>query len=47
MRIAKFLAERIRPAIHRDRRPLAIEAWEVPGEPVPFTDAVRQNFEPF
>ncbi len=46
-RIARFVLERIEPAIYRDRQPVVVEAWEVPDEPVSFADAVRQTFVPF
>ena len=46
-RIARFVSERIEPAIYRDRRPLTIKAWEVPGEPVPFARARAATYEPF
>lgn len=46
-RITRFLGERIMPAVFAERLPLALSAWEVPDEPVPFADAVRQRFEPF
>ncbi|MGA0566989.1 alpha-mannosidase [Rathayibacter sp. KR2-224] len=45
-RINRFLAERIVPAIYRERIPLTVTAWEVPDEPVPFTDAVQEQFAP-
>ncbi|MBC7760592.1 MAG: alpha-mannosidase, partial [Candidatus Saccharibacteria bacterium] len=46
-RIARFVSERIEPAIYRDRRPLTIEAWEVPDEPVPFSEARTATYRPF
>ena len=46
-RIDRFLTERLRPALYRATAPLRVEAWEVPDEPVPFAEAVRQQFEPF
>ena len=46
-RIARFVSERIEPAIYRDRRPLTIEAWEVPDEPVPFSEARAATYRPF
>ena len=46
-RIARFVSERIEPAIYRDRRPLTITAWEVPGEPVPFSEARAATYRPF
>lgn len=46
-RITRFTRERLVPAVHRDHLPLTVSAWEVPGEPVPFAEAVRQEFTPF
>ncbi|HAM25581.1 MAG TPA: alpha-mannosidase [Microbacteriaceae bacterium] len=46
-RIARFVDERITPAIYPTTRPLDLAAWEVPDEPVPFAEAVGQSFEPF
>ena len=47
LRISRFVRERLRPAINRVTTPLTIEAWDAPGEPVPFADAVGQDFTPF
>ncbi|HWU45599.1 MAG TPA: glycoside hydrolase family 38 C-terminal domain-containing protein [Humibacter sp.] len=47
MRVARFVGERIQPALYRASVPLTVTAWEVPDEPVPFTDAVAATFEPF
>jgi alpha-mannosidase len=46
-RIARFVRERLVPAMYRERVPLEVSAWTAPGEPVPFADAVRQEFTPF
>jgi len=46
-RIARFVDERIAPAIYPTTRPLDLAVWEVPDEPVPFAEAVGQPFEPF
>ncbi|NEE02199.1 alpha-mannosidase [Phytoactinopolyspora halotolerans] len=45
-RLDRFVRERIRPAVYRRTSPLAVQAWAVPGEPVPFEKAVTQPFEP-
>ncbi|MHA7985627.1 alpha-mannosidase [Rathayibacter sp. CAU 1779] len=45
-RINRFLAERITPAVYRERIPLSVTAWEVPDEPIPFADAVTHPFAP-
>jgi alpha-mannosidase len=46
-RVARFVQDRLTPHVHRRRIPLAIEAWDAPGEPVPFAEAVRQEYRPF
>jgi alpha-mannosidase len=46
-RILRFTRERLVPAVHRDHLPFDVKAWVAPGEPVPFADAVRQEFTPF
>lgn len=47
MRIDRFITERLRPALYRRRTPLAVRAWAVGGEPVPFAEAERAVYEPF
>jgi len=46
-RIARFVSERLTPALYRSAAPLTVTAWEVPDEPVPFAEAVCQSFAPF
>jgi alpha-mannosidase len=46
-RIARFVSERVTPALYHSVAPLTVTAWEVPDEPVPFAEAVRQSFVPF
>jgi alpha-mannosidase len=46
-RIARLVRDRVDPNVHRRASPVTIEAWEVPDEPVPFADAVTQQYEPF
>ncbi len=46
-RAERLLRERVLPAIYPVRQPLDVAAWNVPGEPVPFTDAVRASYTPF
>ena len=46
-RIARFLAERLTPAVWPVSVPLEVSAWQAPGEPVPFSSAVSGRFEPF
>ncbi len=45
-RLARFTADHLSRAVHRAAIPLALEAWAVPGEPVPFAEAVGQRYEP-
>jgi alpha-mannosidase len=47
LRISRFVRERLGPAVNRATTPLTLEAWDVPGEPVPFADVVGQSFTPF
>jgi alpha-mannosidase len=46
-RVRRFLSERVSPAVYRTSAPLSVSAWEVPDEPVPFAEAVDQEFVPF
>ncbi|WP_051096100.1 alpha-mannosidase [Streptomyces sulphureus] len=46
-RVRRFTKFRIRPAVYRDTRPVRIAAWAVEGEPVPFAEAVQEQYEPF
>ncbi|WP_327667529.1 glycosyl hydrolase-related protein [Streptomyces sp. NBC_00485] len=39
--------QRIKPAIYAATVPLAVEAWQAPGEPVPFEEAAAAAYEPF
>jgi alpha-mannosidase len=41
LRLRRFTAERIEPAVYRSRAPLTVTAWQAPGEPVPFTEAAE------
>ncbi len=43
-RIARFVRDWIEPARYRASVPLAISAWEAPGEPVGFDEAIRQSY---
>ena len=45
-RAARVLRERIAPAVYAASHPLALSAWQSPGEPVSFTEAVTQSYEP-
>lgn len=46
VRLDRFLRERITPAIYSRSVPLALSSWDVPDEPVPVTEALRQDFVP-
>ncbi|WP_298037977.1 glycoside hydrolase family 38 C-terminal domain-containing protein [uncultured Microbacterium sp.] len=46
-RVRRFISERLRPNMHMDLAPLTLASWEVPGEPVPFSEAVQKVYEPF
>ncbi|HEY0813580.1 MAG TPA: glycoside hydrolase family 38 C-terminal domain-containing protein [Pseudonocardia sp.] len=46
-RVARFVAERLTPALHRASVPARVTAWTAPGEPVPFAEAVTQEYRPF
>ncbi|AGZ40910.1 putative alpha-mannosidase [Actinoplanes friuliensis DSM 7358] len=47
MRIGNLVSTRLGPRLFRRVAPLTVTAWEVPGEPVPFAEAVSQSFQPF
>jgi alpha-mannosidase len=46
-RIGRFVKERLEPALYRATAPVAITAWDVPDEPVPFATAVAGGYRPF
>lgn len=46
VRLDRFLRERITPAIYTRSTPLALTSWDVPDEPVPVMEALRQEFVP-
>ncbi|MDQ4490900.1 glycoside hydrolase family 38 C-terminal domain-containing protein [Sinomonas sp. ASV486] len=45
-RIDRFFRERLTPAVYRRTLPLRAERWDAPGEPVPFGNALAQDFRP-
>lgn len=47
MRIDRFVAQRLEPAIVADSRPVGLAAWRVGGEPVPFDVAREAAYAPF
>ena len=46
-RLSRFTTDHLAPAVHRDRAPLTLTAWAVPGEPVPFAEAVDPEISDF
>ncbi|MEU8876046.1 glycoside hydrolase family 38 C-terminal domain-containing protein [Streptomyces javensis] len=46
-RVARVHDQRIKPAVYSAATPLTVEAWHVPGEPVPFAEAEQAPYEPF
>ena len=47
LRVDRFVRERLATALEHTSAPVSIEAWEVPDEPVPFAQAVANEFTPF
>ncbi|GAA4193680.1 glycoside hydrolase family 38 C-terminal domain-containing protein [Microbacterium oryzae] len=45
-RIARAYRDRVVPAVRAERLPLAVAAWEAPGEPVPFEEARDRSYRP-
>ncbi|GAA3508410.1 alpha-mannosidase [Streptosporangium album] len=45
-RLARFVQQFLPAALYRERRPLAVEAWNVPGEPVPAAEAFQARYTP-
>jgi alpha-mannosidase len=46
MRVDRFLLERVEPHLEADAQPLTVAAWEAPGEPVSFAEAVQHELTP-
>ncbi|MET1065200.1 MAG: glycoside hydrolase family 38 C-terminal domain-containing protein [Arthrobacter sp.] len=46
VRLDRFVRDRIIPAIYTRSVPLTLSSWDVPDEPVPVMDALRQQFTP-
>ncbi len=46
-RLGRFVEELITPHLYGETHPLELHAWQVPGEPVPFAEAVGRQFAPF
>ncbi|MER5377128.1 glycoside hydrolase family 38 C-terminal domain-containing protein [Streptomyces sp. NPDC002553] len=46
-RAERLHTQRIQPAIYAATVPLTVEAWQAPGEPVPFEEAAAASYEPF
>ncbi|KUN22894.1 alpha-mannosidase [Streptomyces antibioticus] len=46
-RVERLHTQRIKPAIYAATVPFEVEAWQAPGEPVPFEEAAAARYEPF
>ncbi|MFD7135537.1 alpha-mannosidase [Streptomyces sp. NPDC059894] len=46
-RVERAHTQRIQPALYAATVPLDVEAWQAPGEPVPFEEAAAAPYEPF
>src|SRR3954452_6044930 len=46
-RIERELRERVLPAVYSDRLALTVAAWDAPGEPVSFEEAMAGDYRPF
>ncbi|MFF6802961.1 glycoside hydrolase family 38 C-terminal domain-containing protein [Streptomyces sp. NPDC012616] len=46
-RVERVHNQRVKPAVYAATVPLEVEAWQAPGEPVPFEEAAAAVYEPF
>ncbi|MER5195596.1 alpha-mannosidase [Streptomyces sp. NPDC002755] len=46
-RVERVHNQRVKPAIYAAHVPFEVEAWQAPGEPVPFAEAEAAAYEPF
>ncbi|GHH87708.1 alpha-mannosidase [Streptomyces capitiformicae] len=46
-RVERVHTQRIKPAIYAASVPFQVEAWQAPGEPVPFEEAAAASYTPF
>ncbi|MFF1545673.1 alpha-mannosidase [Streptomyces sp. NPDC058291] len=46
-RVERVHHQRVKPAIYAATVPFEVEAWQAPGEPVPFAEAAAAAYEPF
>ncbi|WP_255770394.1 alpha-mannosidase [Pseudarthrobacter sulfonivorans] len=46
VRLARFVRERINPAVYSRSVPLTLSSWDAPGEPVTVMEALRHDFQP-
>ncbi|WP_149823728.1 alpha-mannosidase [Streptomyces tailanensis] len=46
-RVERVHNQRIKPAIYAASVPFEVEAWQAPGEPVPFEEAAAASYTPF
>ncbi|WP_055712087.1 alpha-mannosidase [Streptomyces torulosus] len=46
-RVERVHTQRVKPAIYAASVPFTVEAWQAPGEPVPFEEAAAAAYTPF
>ncbi|MDG5802392.1 glycoside hydrolase family 38 C-terminal domain-containing protein [Streptomyces ossamyceticus] len=46
-RVERVHTQRVKPAIYAASVPFTVEAWQAPGEPVPFEEAAAAPYTPF
>jgi alpha-mannosidase len=46
-RLGRFVEELVVPNLYGETHPVQLTAWQVPDEPVPFAEAVTQQYTPF
>ncbi|WP_217182149.1 glycoside hydrolase family 38 C-terminal domain-containing protein [Streptomyces sp. AC495_CC817] len=46
-RVERVHTQRIKPALYAASVPFEVEAWQAPGEPVPFEEAAAASYAPF
>ncbi|CAM5588987.1 alpha-mannosidase [Streptomyces viridochromogenes] len=46
-RVERVHTQRVKPAIYAATVPFEVEAWQAPGEPVPFEEAAAAHYTPF
>ncbi|QFR01394.1 alpha-mannosidase [Streptomyces phaeolivaceus] len=46
-RVERVHTQRVKPAVYAASVPFEVEAWQAPGEPVPFEEAAGASYTPF